>query len=259
MVKYTIAMASCKGGCSKTTSCIEIATILNQKGYSVLLIDADQQGNLSTYTDCDKTKPTLYEALHANCSVEDVIQHKEYYDVIPASESLSLADREFTGTDDIYLIADLLEYTDYDFCIIDNAPAKSCLVTMAYVACDGVICPSDVDDGSVDGVSAAIQDVYKLKNSRMHLSHADIIGILLTKYEANRNMFELTLNNLETIANNLNPKPIFMKIRKSIRISECKSLKLPLQEYEYESNPANDYRKFTDKLIRITEEIRNGR
>ena len=43
----TIAIINLKGGVAKTTSSINIAYILNQKGYKVLLVDNDKQGDCS--------------------------------------------------------------------------------------------------------------------------------------------------------------------------------------------------------------------
>lgn len=61
-----IAVASQKGGVSKSTTCRNVATILAKEGFKVLAIDCDNQASL---TDCfgiekpDKLETTLYHLM----------------------------------------------------------------------------------------------------------------------------------------------------------------------------------------------------
>jgi len=48
LIAKTITFAHYKGGTGKTTSCINIAGFLQKKGFKVLVIDLDPQGNLTS-------------------------------------------------------------------------------------------------------------------------------------------------------------------------------------------------------------------
>ena len=119
----TIAVANQKGGVAKSTTCWEIGTCLKDMGYKVLVIDFDQQSNLTGYVNADRSKPSIYDCLKADASMEDAIQVTEDFDFISASEKLSKADKEFSAPEDIYLLKELLKFIedDYDFAIVDNS------------------------------------------------------------------------------------------------------------------------------------------
>ena len=247
----TIAICNQKGGVGKTTTAIELAVCLHNKDKKVLLVDFDQQGNLSQYVDIEEKK-NIYGVLHAEYPLEDAIQHKKHFDVIASSKSLTRADREFVGQDDVYLLSDVFDMIrdDYDFIIIDTSPSRNILLNMAYVAADHVIVPTECDAGSISGILAIEEDIKALRESRNTMSHATMIAIILNKYEKTI-MHETAKEQLESVAETeIKGNPFVMIVRKSIRASEAKSMLQSMQEYDKYGNPATDYRKIADRLLK---------
>ena len=258
-----IGLCTNKGGVAKTSSTIEIASILSSiknpktnKNYRVLVIDTDQQGNTSDYVGAKTTGNTLYEVLHAECSVREAIQKIDKFDIIASSIGLSKSDRQFVDHDDVYLLSDVIEQIkdDYDFVICDSAPSKSILLNMIYVAADYIIAPAEADAGSYKGVIGVYQDIKALRESRAKLSHARLLGILLSKYEEKTIMFQTSLENYQEAADKMEDKPFVLPIRKSIVMSECKGFHQSLQEYEADAKPAQDYRAFVDRMLKEMED-----
>ena len=161
----TLAIANQKGGVAKSTSCWEIGSCLSDLGYKVLVIDFDQQSNLTGYVNADKTKPSIYDVLKADKTIEEAIQETEDFDFISASEKLSKADKEFSAPEDIYLLKEVLSFVEnqYDFTIIDNSPSRNSLLNMSYIAANYMIIPTECDTGSIDGIDAIYGDLKKYR------------------------------------------------------------------------------------------------
>lgn len=253
---YTICIANQKGGVGKTTSTIELAAALTEEKKKVLVIDFDQQRNLSKYVGGDLSKASIYQVLNGEVSITEATQTtNDGFSVICASDELSLADKKFIDpTEDIFLLADVIEMVKdkYDYVLVDNSPSRNILIQMAYVAADGIIMPTESDIGSIDGIYAIYSDVEKFKNNRNKLSHAEFLGFILNKYEKT-NIYALAIENLETARERINPNAFIMTVRKASVASEAKTMMQSIQKYKRYSTTAMDYRKIATEIIKRVE------
>jgi chromosome partitioning protein len=240
-----------KGGVGKTTSTIELASAFAINKKKVLVIDLDQQGNLTKYVGADLEVPTIFDVLQAECATVDAIQTCGLFDVITSSKELSKADRTFTEYEDLFLLEDVIKpvIDNYHYILIDNGPSRSTLLTMAYVASDGIVIPTEADDGSIDGILEVINDIAKVRDGKHPLSHAKVELLLLNKFE-NTVMHLSAKETLEGISEDMADKPLVGTIRKSIIASESKSFRQSIQEYAPKNNAAEDYRDVAKKLAR---------
>lgn len=264
MSAIKIAVANQKGGVGKTTSTIEIATILSDLDKKVLVIDFDQQCNLSTDVGADMDKPSIYDLfVDEDPDMENGIQHTEDgFDIIAGSESMSKADTEFSDTPDMYLLGDLMEALEdnYDYIIVDNGPARDKLLNMSYLAADYFIMCIDTSEDSVKGINAIVKDMMKYhKAGKKSLSKAKILGVIMSRYRKTSIGNTIIEIMQDTLRDDVDPilkteeEPFVMTVREAAVVDEAKVFKKSVQNYKRYSNPAIDYRAIVDEIVRRAE------
>ena len=209
----TIMVSNQKGGVGKTTTTLELGAIYARRGKRVLVIDLDGQVNLSMYVNAkydDKNIPTIRDVL---LEIKEILKHSdsgtdgdmeeedddiitrsiqttsEGFDIIAGHRNLSNALAEFSDVTDVFLLKELIScLEDYDYILIDSAPARSPLLNMGYVAANYCLILTEADKASQDGVRQVVTDIKLLKKSNM--SDIVILGILLNKNEDLKNQEE---------------------------------------------------------------------
>ena len=245
----TIAIANQKGGVGKTTSVIELAACFKRMEYNVLVIDLDQQSNLTDYVGGTKSFKNIFNVLKQELPIKEAIQTVSEFDIIPASESLSKASKELGDAKDVLVLRSVLKEIndDYDFIIIDNSPARDVLLNMTYVAADFLIIPTEADEGSINGIRAIFKDLKGYKD--IGWSDAEVMGVILTKTERT-GMHDYGRDQIKDILENEFHSDAFLaETRKSIVASEAKTEGASMQSIKTHSKPAIDYREIADIIL----------
>ncbi len=237
-----------KGGCGKTSECIELAYLLGEK-YKVLAIDMDPQCNFSLYSDVNlEDHKNVKDILDVNFEdVNECIQHTANYDVIAGNRELVNATKLYPDSDEEYILQELISELDYDFILLDSAPAQSLLSIIEYTASDYVIGITECDDGSLLGIKNIREDIKTITKRRN--PKLKYLGVVLNKYE-NTNINRLAIDQLLETAEEIGCKPFDTRIRKSSKSSEAKLMRQSVSQYDKRNNIALDNQELVKEILK---------
>ena len=247
MIIYSISNQ--KGGVGKSTTANALGAGLARKGFKVLYVDLDAQGNLSHSMRATNRAITSLEVLTGTATAAEAIVETLQGDIIPASPALASADAILTDTGKEYRLKEALAPISdkYDYCILDTPPALGTLTVNALTACNGVLITTQADIYSLQGIgqlARTIQTVQKYCNSDL-----SIIGIAITRYSSRavltRDMTEL----LEDTAKQLHTTVYTTKIRECIALKEAQARQQDIFTYSPSSNAAKDYEGLLTEIL----------
>lgn len=241
-----VRITSCvlqKGGTGKSTTSHALSTGLKAKGFKVLTIDTDAQGNLSHSMCADTSSKGLFEILTGEPAV-DLIQATPQGDIIASSSRLVGADKIFTELGMEYLLTEALEpvKNSYDYIIIDCPPQLGVLVINALVASTDIIIPITSDIYAIQGLAQLLSNIEKVRHRPNPNLRID--GILLTKYSGRSILGRDLKESLEEQSAAMGTKLYKTIIREGISIREAQTQRMSIFAYAPKSNPAIDYENF---------------
>lgn len=251
----TISVINLKGGVAKTISSANIAHILSEvHGFRVLLIDNDKQGNVSKLFSRHSYEHKGTETImtQRNIDIAEVIQTTQYekLDIIAANMNLLkanlevLLDQSRPQQTRFKKVLESLE-SDYDFCIIDNAPDINISTINALVASTDVLIPIKVDDFAFDGLSELKEQI---ENTKEDLNPSlTFKGCFVTQYVKN----DVNLQGEEWL-NSQKEYPMFKThIRRTDKVDESTFAKMPILEYSKRCGAAKDYLELVEEYLKM--------
>lgn len=258
-----IAILNDKGGVAKTTTTATLGTALWLLGKKVLLIDTDQQCNLTFMMDRTAMLDTqdnnnLYTWFHdSNCY--PIFERYPGFDFIPSSrkmvdlqmELVSASRREEKLKRLLSIVAN-----EYDYIIIDCAPGGKNLVNQnVLVAADSIIIPTKTDIFTLQGTPNLLNFVQEIRNDWE--KELPILGYLLVSFEGGTKLGREVKGYFAGSQQDLGAPLLPIQIHKCQRCVEAPRDEQTVFEYAPDCTAADDYMMLAERLCGIQPRKKN--
>ena len=255
-----ITVANQKGGVGKTTTTVNLSTILAKKGKKVLLIDADPQGNATSGLGLEKdVEPSTYDILVNDTELEEAMQKTIIKNLLICPANMDLAGAEVELVSMMSREQRLKEKVDiikekFDYILIDCPPSLGLITLNAFTASDSVLIPVQCEYFALEGLGQLLNTINLVKK---HLNkNIKIEGALLTMYDIRTNLSNQVVKEVKKYFENKVYKTV---IPRNVRLSEAPSYGMPITEYDPRSKGAKSYMKFAKEFLKVNEEEKKAK
>jgi len=249
-----IAITNQKGGVGKTTTAINLAAALVERGGKVLVVDSDPQGNASTGLGIfsGARGNTTYDLLLEGAPLKNVIHGTRIdgLDIVPATTDLSSADFQLvTNESRSFLLRNAVNRHSvgelgYDYVLIDCPPSLSLLTVNAMIAAHSVLIPLQSEYFALEGLSQLMLTIREIRQSANRALRIE--GVLLTMYDKRNNLAQ----QVERDARETLGELVFeVVVPRNVRVSEAPSHALSVLQYDPTSRGSQAYRALAADLL----------
>lgn len=251
-----VTIANQKGGVGKTTTAVNLGACLGELGRSILIVDADPQGNATSGLGVDRSRLdySLYDCLVRNVEPVKALRATEFPGVwlLPSSLDLAGAEIELVQMDEREhrlkkVVGQIRD--NYDFVFIDCPPSLGLLTVNALTAADSVLIPIQCEYYALEGLTQLLNTI-KLIRGRLNSTLA-LEGVLLTMFDGRTN---LSLQVAEEVKRYFRDYVFQTIIPRNVRLSEAPSHGKPITVYDPRSRGAEVYRELAEEVLRRGQE-----
>ena len=246
-----VAILNQKGGTGKTTTAVSLASGAAERGFRVLLIDTDAQGNVGVSLGVAGERSLYHVLVDGEDPAKVAVPVRKYLDVITSDCTLAAAEiwlaRQSADSRSRVMTRRLnLMHVSrtYDYVILDCGPSLNLLNQNALSYADEVVIPVACDYLALVGVKQVLRTI---KDVERHLHHAVRVSAILPTFFDGRT--RLAREVLDTLQGHFKTKCLD-PIRLNTRLAEAPSYRKTIFEYAPQSNGAADYNQVVDWLVR---------
>tara|TARA_Y100001970_G_scaffold292408_1_gene433594 strand:+ start:2113 stop:2907 length:795 start_codon:yes stop_codon:yes gene_type:complete len=253
--KTILSVINQKGGVGKTTTVINLATALAQKGKKILVIDLDPQGNATTglgKSNNDDEK-NVYNLLIGKITLKEVIQSSNIDGLDLIGSNVNLSGLEVETANDgnrAFILKEILKNNNenilskYEIIFIDCPPSLTLLTVMSLVAADELLVPLQTEFFALEGITQLVKTIDRIKiNLNPQLK---IRGILLTMFDR-RNKLSGQVD--EEARKYFKNKVYQTVIPRNVRLSEAPSHGMPCVVYDKNCLGSRSYLNLAEEFL----------
>ncbi len=258
----SIAVMNQKGGVGKTTSSVNLAAALADRGRRVCLFDLDPQGHASFHVGVEAMgdTPTIYDVMTGHATLSDVrCLISDKLSLVPANIDLAAAEMELVdlkGRE--FVLANAMnqfaEAEDFDYIIMDCPPSLGVLTINALTAAKEVFIPLQPHFFALQGLSKLFE-TSALVNRRLNRG-LTVSGVILCLYETGTRLAADVTDDLQRFLDGSDSDTpwadaaVFKtRIRRNIKLAEAPSFGQSIFEYAPACNGSEDYGALAEEVL----------
>lgn len=244
-----ISIANQKGGVGKTTTAINLSSLLAAAEKKTLLVDIDPQSNSSSGLSVTNQQISVYDVLADKVKINDAIINTfmPFLDLLPSNINLVGAEIELVDVEgrEAKLKKALNEISsNYDFILIDCPPSLGLLTLNALTASNSVLIPVQCEYFALEGLGQLLNTINIVK--KHFNAELSIEGVLLTMFDSR---LRLSHQVAEEVRKYFGDKVYNTVIHRNVRISEAPSYGKPIILYDAISSGAKNYMSLAAELL----------
>jgi chromosome partitioning protein len=244
-----LAITNQKGGSGKTTTAVNLAAALGEKGRRVLLVDLDPQASATAWLGVKDAGRGIYDVFTNNKTIDSITLNTSNtgVDVAPASAWLVGVEKALAGEvgTETLLKRAIGKLKNYDYVILDCPPSLGLLTINALTAARELLIPVEAHVLALAGLAQLLETMEKVKE-RLNPTLA-IAGILACRVD-HRTRHAQDIE--EQLRKRFGRKVYAATIRENIRLAEAPSFGQAILQYDSNSSGAADYRALATLVIK---------
>ena len=244
-----LAITNQKGGSGKTTTAVNLAAALGEKGRRVLLVDLDPQASATAWLGVKDAGRGIYDVFTNNKSIESITLNTSNtgVDVAPASAWLVGVEKALAGEvgTETLLKRAIGKLKNYGYVILDCPPSLGLLTINALTAARELLIPVEAHVLALAGLAQLLETMEKVKE-RLNPTLA-IAGILACRVD-HRTRHAQDIE--EQLRKRFSRQVYAATIRENVRLAEAPSFGQAILQYDSSSSGAADYRALATLVIK---------
>lgn len=248
-----VSISNQKGGVGKTTTAVNLAACLAQRGIRVLLIDLDPQANATSGLGlAQEDGGSLYSALVEGTDPRDAIRstHLPNLSIIRSHQELAGCEIELAQSGNHLarlrdVLSPLRDSGHFDYAILDTPPSLGVLMTGALAAADELLVPIQCEYFGLEGLSKIFGIAQQIRDCGAN-PNLMLEGIVMTMFDGRANLANQVVNEVR----NYFAEAIYQTIiPRTVRLGEAPSFGKSIIEYEPTGKGAQAYGALADEFL----------